>query len=356
MSIAQTYCIMLNQVKEIVEKTHVARVRNIAWLICGMFHSRSVHLTKIASKIPGKAKKLSRADRLRTFLNNRHVQVRRWYRPMAEALIQAAIKSGQPVRLLVDGSKVGSAHQLLIVALAYRRRAIPIAWTWVRSARGHSSARKQQALLSYVKTLMPAETEVIVIGDSEFAPLQPLLEAWNWFYALRQKGSHLLCQSQSDEWQRCDTLVKHPGDRCWLPAIQLTYTHRYACNFLALWRTGEELPWLLATNLPSARLAQLHYSRRMWIEEMFADFKGHGFDLEASRLKHFLRLSRLTLAVAILYVTLLAFGSQTIKNGQRHLVDRKDRRDLSIFRIGVDMFERLLTNQKFCSIRSVPYF
>jgi hypothetical protein len=123
-----------------------------------------------------------------------------------------------------------------------------------------------------------------------------------------------------------------------------------------MWRTGEERPWLLATNLPTARLAQLHYSRRMWIEEMFADFKGHGFNLEASRLKHFLRLSRLTLAVAILYVTLLAFGSQTIKNGKRHLVDRRDRRDLSIFRIAIDMLDRLLTNQEFCSIRSVPYF
>jgi hypothetical protein len=38
----------------------------------------------------------------------------------------------------------------------------------------------------------------------------------------------------------------------------------------------------------------------MWIEEMFADFKGHGFDLESTQLRHFERLSRLTLAVAML--------------------------------------------------------
>jgi hypothetical protein len=45
------------------------------------------------------------------------------------------------------------------------------------------------------------------------------------------------------------------------------------------------------------------------------------------------RLSRLTLAVALLYVWLLSVGSRTIRSGLRHFVDRKDRRDLSLFQI-----------------------
>ena len=76
------------------------------------------------------------------------------------------------------------------------------------------------------------------------------------------------------------------------------------------------------------------------------DFKKNGFDLESTHLRHFLRLSRLTLAVTLLYVWLTAFGSQVIKNGQRRLVDRNDRRDLSIFRIGFDSIHRRLANQK----------
>ena len=98
------------------------------------------------------------------------------------------------------------------------------------------------------------------------------------------------------------------------------------------------------------------YKRRMWIEEMFGDFKRHGFDLESSHLRHFLRLSRLTLIVAFLYLWLVAFGSYVIKRGQRRLVDRADRRDLSIFRIGLSMVERLLTNGKSFTIRFRPYF
>jgi hypothetical protein len=92
------------------------------------------------------------------------------------------------------------------------------------------------------------------------------------------------------------------------------------------------------------------------IEEMFGDLKGHGFDLESSHLRHFLRLSRLTLAVVLLYVWLIAFGSRVIKNGQRSLVDRVDRRDFSIFRIGWNMIERLLTNSQSFSVTFVPYF
>ncbi len=89
---------------------------------------------------------------------------------------------------------------------------------------------------------------------------------------------------------------------------------------------------------------------------MFGDFKKHGFDLESTHLGHFLRLSRLTLAVALLYVWLVSFGSQVIKNGQRYLVDRRKRKDLSVFRIGFNAISRCLTNGLAFSIRLVPYF
>ena len=151
-------------------------------------------------------------------------------------------------------------------------------------------------------------------------------------------------------------MYKRQGQQCWLPAIELTEQHRLPCNFLAYWRRGEKQPWLLATNLPSARQTLQQYKVRAWIEEMFGDFKRNGADLQQSRLRHFLRLSRLTLVVALLYVWVVAFGSAVIKRGHRHLVDRADRRDLSIFRIGYDMLERCLINNLPVSLRLVPFF
>jgi hypothetical protein len=61
-------------------------------------------------------------------------------------------------------------------------------------------------------------------------------------------------------------------------------------------------------------------------------------------LHSFVRLSRLTLAAAILYIWLVSFGARTIKAGLRKLVDRKDRRDLSIFQIGLRLIEKCLAN------------
>jgi len=56
----------------------------------------------------------------------------------------------------------------------------------------------------------------------------------------------------------------------------------------------------------------------MWIEQMFADLKGHGFDLKSSYLRSFLYLGRLTLIVCLLYLWLLAVGHHVEIS---HLVD-----------------------------------
>lgn len=357
MSVNQAYHTWFNRIRQMRPGERKTRVRNLAWLIVGILLSRSVHLSRIASKIPGKATLNSSVQRIRRFLSNPAVCVRQWYEPIARGLLENQAQGGQGIRLILDGSKVGFGHQLLMVAVAYRRRALPIAWTWVKGKRGHSSAYKQLALLKYVHSLIPDDVPVFVAGDSEFGavPVLKQLDKWHWKYVLRQKASHLV-KLEGQDWQPFSDLIEKAGQSLWFEQALLTQKHAYRVNLLAHWMPGEKEPWLLATNLPTRKVALATYRRRMWIEEMFGDFKQHGFDLESTHLRHVLRLSRLTLAVALLYVWLVSFGSQVIKKGQRLLVDRSDRRDLSIFRIGYNMVERCLTNSKLLSIRLVPYF
>jgi hypothetical protein len=355
MNIVQTYHTFRQKIMHLRLGERITRIRLMAWMMAGLLCKRSIHLSEIANAIPGQAKRRSNTKRLARFLDNKHVQVRLWYEPIGRQLLEMASKTPW-VRLIIDCSKVGHGHQLCMVAVAFRRRALPIVWTWLRTKRGHSPGYVQRALLAYVFKLMPADANVVVVGDSEFTPLQRTVNRWGWYYVLRQKGSHLLRQSPASPWQRCDSLATGPGQRLWLTGVELTQKHQHYCHFLVLWEKGESDPWLLATNLSTARLTRLHYSRRMWIEEMFGDFKGSGFDIEMTRLRHFLRLSRLTLAVALTYVWTVAFGSKAIKKGERHLVDRNDRRDLSIFRIGRDMLERYFVNEQSISIPMVPYF
>lgn len=358
MSANRVYHTWLKRIQQLRPQERITRLRNFAWMITGILASRSVHLGRIAEKMPGVATRNSKARRLSRFLENAAVRVRDWYEPIARALLESIVNQDLEVRLLADGTKIGFGHQLLMVAIAYRRRAIPLAWTWVKGSRGHSSAYKQRALLGYIQRLMPAGARVMIVGDSEFGAVDVLkqLNRWDWFYVMRQKGNTGVQLQERPTWLRFGVLVK-PGDRpYWSPAALLTEKHKYSVHLLACWQAGEKEPWLLATNLPTARAALRAYQRRMWVEEMFGDFKKHGFDLESSHLRHFLRLSRLTLVVACLYLWLIAFGSQVIKRGQRRLVDRADRRDLSIFRIGLSTVERLLANAEPLLIRLVPYF
>src|SRR5215210_698043 len=117
----------------------LTRIRNFSRLLVGLCLSRSVHLSKIANKIPTtKASLPSDTRRLSRLLDNAAIRVRDWYEPIARSLLERAAQGGGEIRFIVDGSKVGSNHRLLMVGLAYRRRTIPIAWSWVRSEKGHS--------------------------------------------------------------------------------------------------------------------------------------------------------------------------------------------------------------------------
>ena len=347
MPINKTYRTWIQRICELRPKQRITQVKNFVWLVVGIYHSRSVNLSRIAGKVLSTAKNVSTVRRLSRFLANPAIDVRKWYKPIAKAWLKNQYKHVGEIRLIVDGTKVGFAHQLLMVSLAYRRRAVPIAWTWVRHVRGHSSGQQQIQLLKHVRSLLPANAPIFVVGDSEFGSILVLqqLKQWYWFYVLRQKGSTTVWVDEHTDWQALGSFVQRAGQRVWFSKAYLTQQAIYPVSVLIYWKIGEQEPWCLVTNLPDATLTIRYYRRRMWIEEMFGDFKKQGFDLERTMLRHTARLSRLTLAVAFLYVWLLSVGSRTIRAGLRHLVDRKDRRDLSIFQIGLRFMDRKLLSK-----------
>ncbi len=357
MPINHLYHTWKTRIRQLRPTERKTRLRNFVWLLVGIHQSRSVTLSRIAGKIPGEVKLLSLVQRLSRFLANPAIEVRNWYAPIAREWLEMQARHLQQVRLIVDGTKVGFAHQLLIVSLAYRKRAIPIAWTWVEHTRGHSTPKAQLALLTYVKSLLPKGIAVLLVGDCEFGAVEVVkrLDSWHWDYVLRQKGRTHVCLFGQTQWRDFGSWVEKPGRSVWLGKGWLTQTKIYPVNLLVHWKVGKDEPWCLATNLPDRPMTLQAYARRMWIEEMFGDLKSHGFDLERTMLRHADRLSQLTLAVAMLYVWSISIGTKTIQNSQRDQVDRKDRRDLSIFQIGLRFIERRLINSIPCPVNLCVY-
>lgn len=346
MPINKLYHTWIMRIRQLRPNERITRIRNITWMMVGIYQSRSVNLSRIAGKIPTMAKLLSTTRRMSRLLSNPAIRPRAWYEPIARQWLTTQLHHHGEIRLIVDGTKIGFGHQLLIVCLPYRKRAIPIAWTWVKHVKGHSTARKQLALLAYVRSLLPDGSTVFLVGDCEFGSVTVLkqLDLWRWYYVLRQKANTSLWFSEHIGWKAFGSYIQRPGQSIWLGHGYLTASEIYPVNLLVHWKPGEKDPWCLATNLLDKQMALSFYARRMWIEEMFGDMKKHGFDLESTMLRHFLRLSRLTLVVAILYVWLISVGTRTIRSGLRHLVDRSDRRDLCIFQIGLRLVEWRLVN------------
>ncbi len=346
MPINELYHTWFCRIRQLYPDWRMTLVRNTAWFVTGMYASRSVQLHRIAGHLPGSAQLVSQTRRLSRFLDNAHLPVRTAYAPCARVILQQFAQTRRELVLILDSTKVGSHHQLLLVAVPYRHRALPVAWTWVRQAKGFSSAYKQRALLAHVRTLLPSDCSVVVVGDSEFGAMRLLsqLEAWGWHYVLREKAHHTVRTSEQATPQALGELCAQPGERRWLSQVWLTQRQSYRTNLYLYWQFGQRRPWLLATNLSDPVAVLRVYRDRMAIEELFGDLKRHGVDLEGTHVRHIDRLSRLMFLVTLLYLWLVHLGRRTQLYGQRHWVDRNARRDLSLFQIGWRTVQRCLTN------------
>jgi hypothetical protein len=351
----RVYYNMLLQVRTWLPEQRVTRLRNLALFVTGLYLANSVHLGYIARKLPVEGKVLSLVNRLRRFLDNPRVEVRAWYEPVARQVLEAF--AGQTLRLIVDCTKVGFNHQAMTVAIAYRKRAIPLVWSIHRGGKGSVAVAKQIALLRYVARLLPSKCQVWILADSGFqhVPLLRFIRRQSWHFVIRQSGHHMV-RLAGRRWVKLIDLPLQEGETRFLGWVRLTQKHNYGWVSLVLhWEVGEDEPWYLVTDQPATRQTVRLYRVRMWIEEFYGDVKGHGFDLEATHLRHEQRLSRLMLCVCLVFTWLMAVGSWVVKRGLRHWVDRKDRRDKSYFRIGWDWMERCLSHGRSLRLQFVPY-
>ncbi len=139
----QLYRSLLEGVSTLLPQERVTRRRNLTQLMVGIYLSGSVHLSRIASKVPSSAKLTSITKRLSRFVSNVKIDAQDWYRPVAKGLVEHLVASGSELRLMIDPwrakDKVSADKQLLMVSIAYRRRALPLWWCWIPHRKGRSS-------------------------------------------------------------------------------------------------------------------------------------------------------------------------------------------------------------------------
>jgi hypothetical protein len=82
--------------------------------------------------------------------------------------------------------------------------------------------------------------------------------------------------------------------------------------------------------------------RRFRMETFFSDQKSRGFHIPKSHLAASARLSRLLIAAGLACIWRSTQGLRISAEGKLSLIDRADRRDKSLFRLGLDWLKYAL--------------
>jgi hypothetical protein len=320
---------------------------NLCLLAFGLFAVGSAQLTHIAARLPLCINVASAVQRLERLVKNPHIDTDLAYAPLARMVLSRF--AGGKVRLILDATQINGRVHLLFAAAAYRGRALPIAWNAIQMKNGTSSFPEQVRLLDRVAALIPPNAQVILLGDREYGTVNLMNYCFehNWRFCLRIKGARALSDRNGQTKTACASAKAAglaPGGRCFLSYLSLPKLPGRTVNLACGWsQEGRDYdPWFLLTDLPADPYVLSLYRVRFHIEEMFRDFKEFGFRLEQTRIKMAERISRLLVGICIAYVWLLGTGVWLCKNGRRKRVDRRPKRQLSHFRIGLRYLQQSL--------------
>jgi hypothetical protein len=321
-------------IKQMLKLDHQGQVVTLAMMISGIVMSRKAQLSTMSSEIPSKAKDQSIEMRMRRWVKD-DLDVEAVYMPFARQMLEAL--SQTPLVLVMDGSQAGRGCMVIMVGVLYQRRALPIAWLVYKGKKGHASAERHIQALEKVVPLLPQDSQVVLLGDAEYDTTEML--EWIekntfWQYVLRTSPQIYVQTDEQNQPIRDYPLEK--GNLFYLKNAGFTQTATVKLNAIGWWGASYQEPIFLITNMENAYQACKYYRRRFRIETFFSDQKSRGFHIHKSHLANPARLSRLLIAACLAYIWMISQGLRVIAENKLSLIDRTDRRDKSLFRLGLD--------------------
>jgi hypothetical protein len=343
----QAYYSFRNRVRPLLSASKPQR-ENLCLLAFGLFTVGNAQLTRIAARFPLSLRVTSAAQRLERLVKNNGIDAPRAYAPVAGFILSCF--AGGRLRLILDATQVNGRVWVLFVAAAYRGRALPLAWSMMEPDCRTSSSAEQMRLLDRVAAVIPSTTEVVLLGDREFCTSQLMLYCHrrNWHFCFRARRNRLLTGPDGVLTSVSKLAVQAglaPGRRFYKTGFYVQAPGPKPVNLVSGWalESDKDEPWFLLTDLPADARVLALYRVRFHVEEMFRDFKECGFRLEQTRIRLPERISRLLLGICLAYVWLLSAGVWLTKRGFRRQIDRRRKRQLSYFQLGMRYLQHLLT-------------
>ena len=321
-------------------------VTTLAALISGIVGSQSTQFPKIAAYVSDGAKPESRVKRFARWVDNPTITAAAYFVPYAQVLLGHLAL--QTLVLIIDGSVVGRGCVALMIHVAYKGRALPLAWLVRPGKKGHCPEDLHIALVQQVHPLIPPGAQVVVLGDGEFdgTTLQHTMDDYGWSYVVRT-GSHITVLWDGDRF-RCETVASclKPGTLVAFRDACVTAAAYGPILLLCCWAKGYKDPLYLLTNMASADEACRVYAKRFRIETFFSDQKSRGFHVHKSHVSDPTRLARVLMAACFAYIWIIYLGALCEQDGWVRIIHRGDRCDLSLFQLGLRLLDYLLNEDR----------
>lgn len=330
---------------------------NVGLFSYGVIRAESCQQQDIARQVSCGERVESSARRLRRFLNNSAFPLAAFFGEWTRWVVQAMDR--QPLTLLVDETKVSDRVAVMMVGLAWEGRCIPLAWRcYVANSAAEYPAEGQVELIGQllmgVKAALPAATPVLVLADRGIGTSPKLcrrIVELGWTYLFRITKQSKIC-TETGEYTIADMV--QPGEVWSARGHVFKKRGHIPAQALALSSEGYEEPWALVTN--DDQLTGGEYARRNWQEQSFRDLKSHGWQWNASRVRHPDHMARLLVVLVVAYGWMLALGSYATHWGRTQPLQRSPngqlRRHWSLFKEGLCLFveyvQRYTVCLKFC--------
>lgn len=332
---------MLKKAMPTAKQNHVVV---LGMMVAGIVLGRKAQLSEMSLHIPHRAKPDSIAKRFSRLVKNEGVEVEPLFLPFAQQIL--AHLADKPLYLAMDGSQVGRGCMVLMVAVIYKQRAIPLVWLVYKGKKGHTTAQRHIEVLELVTPLLPEAAQVILLGDAEYDTVDML--SWvtketNWIVVARTEPRILITENEK-QYPLRQLLADEYG---FASAENVLFTKQLfgPVSVVAWWEKPYKKPLYLVSNHKIPHDLRHFYSKRFKLETFFSDQKSRGFHIEKSHLADPSRVARLLLAACLAYMWIVYLGVEVHRDEQRRvLIDRPNRSDKSIFRLGFDWLKYALTH------------
>ena len=316
------------------------QVENLGLLTQALVFSPDCHLANLALQLPIPGQRTSLMQRLRRLLKNRHINWQVHYLPFVKRLLRQW--PDREVNLVMGRTDLGQKKSVLMLALAFKHRALPLNWQLLPF--GGTSEDRQIALLETIAPYLPPVTKkrIYFFGDSEFRAvgLQQYCRQKQWHWQVGVK-SDTLFHSGDGQWRPLRAIPVQQGQRIHRHHLTLTHRHHFQpVNLTIDWKHQHDAPRYFVCDQPTNHQSWRRGRKRFWIEPFFRDYKSYGFDLESSGLADDFRLNLLLLAMAIASLWVLHLGHWLVQTGRRQWLVADHQNDYSLFRLGRDYATR----------------